>query len=156
MKEKTANEVILTPIYKNETYKYHQCSNCSKEIYLEEDMFIPFYFKEKIKYCPFCGKAVIRYGKPKYIENPNFEWLDKYKEIIEKTYRNIEYEVYCKNNKKEINELIDKVNFGIAYFGSSLSWDDNGNICKMVKEIAHRDPHYSYKNKLKKEFEIRK
>ena len=37
MKEKIADEVILTPMYKGEVYKYHECSNCKKEIYFEED-----------------------------------------------------------------------------------------------------------------------
>lgn len=27
---KTADEVILTPMYKGEVYKYHECSNCKK------------------------------------------------------------------------------------------------------------------------------
>ena len=31
MKEKTADEVILTPMYEGEVYKYHECSNCEKE-----------------------------------------------------------------------------------------------------------------------------
>ena len=31
MKEKTADEVILTPMYEGEVYKYHECSNCKKE-----------------------------------------------------------------------------------------------------------------------------
>lgn len=153
MSEETIDEVILTPIYKNEIYQYHQCSNCNKEIYLEEDIFIPFYFKEKIKYCPFCGKKIVRYDEPKYIENPKFDWLDKYAEIIDKAYRNMEYEVYCKNSKEEINELRDKANFGIKYFGSSLSWNDKSSVCKMLKEISGRNCHYSYKEKLKKEFE---
>ena len=45
---KTADEeVILTPIYKGEVYKYHECSNCKKEIYFEEDDFDAF--AEKLK-----------------------------------------------------------------------------------------------------------
>lgn len=48
MKEKTANDVILTPIYKGEVYKYHECSNCKKEIYFEENIFQPFHFEEEL------------------------------------------------------------------------------------------------------------
>ena len=48
MKEKIADEVILTPMYEGEVYKYHECSNCKKEIYFEEDIFQPFHFEENI------------------------------------------------------------------------------------------------------------
>lgn len=48
---KTAEEtVVLTPIYKGEIYKYHECSNCKKEIYFKEDIFQPFHFDENIKH----------------------------------------------------------------------------------------------------------
>lgn len=49
------NNVILTPVYKNTSYQYHECSNCKKEIYFEESILTPFHFEENIKYCPFCG-----------------------------------------------------------------------------------------------------
>lgn len=93
---KTVDEVILTPMYKGEVYKYHECSNRKKEIYFKEDIFQPFHFEENIKYCPFCGKEVIRYAKPKFIEEINWNWLDEYKNIVEKMYRELEYIIYCK------------------------------------------------------------
>ena len=46
---KTADEVILTPMYKGEVYKYHECSNCKKEIYIEEDIKNAEHFIKSIK-----------------------------------------------------------------------------------------------------------
>lgn len=118
VKEKTADEmVILTPMYEGEVYKYHECSNCKKEIYFEEDMFQPFHFEENIKYCPFCGKEIIRYAKPKFIEEINWDWLDEYQSIVEKMYRQLEYKIYCKLDKEQIYELEKKAERGIEYFG---------------------------------------
>ena len=47
--EKTVDDVILTPMYKGEVYKYHECSNCKKEIYIEEDIKNAEHFIKSIK-----------------------------------------------------------------------------------------------------------
>ena len=141
-------DVILTPIYKNMVYQYHLCSNCNNKMYFEEDLFVPLRFDEKINFCPYCGKEIIRYAEAKYIEEPNFDWMDKFKNILDYAYRKIEYEIFYKMNKEEQRDLIDKAEFGREYFGSSILWNDNKNVCEIVKEIAHRKPHYSYINKL--------
>lgn len=146
-------DVILTPIYSNMSYQYHECSNCKGKTYFKKDICVPFHFEENIKYCPFCGGKVIRYAKPKYVELPNWDWLEKFNKILDETNRRIEYEIFCKMNNEEIRELIDKADFGIEYFGSSLFWYDNTETCSIIKETALRKPHYSYINKLKKEFE---
>ena len=155
MKEKITDEmVILTPMYKGEVYKYHECSNCKKEIYFEEDMLQPFHFEENIKYCPFCGKKVIRYADPKFIEEISWNWLDEYKTIVEKMYRELEYKIYCKLNKEQIDELEEKVERGIEYFGQdrgSFPYS-NGIICEMIHQITRTKVHYTEKRKLEKEF----
>ena len=145
--------VILTPIYKGTIYKYHRCSNCEGKIYFEEDYCIPFHFEENIKYCPFCGKEVIRYAKPEYEEKPNWDWMDKFKKVLDEAEDKIMYELFCKMNREERNELIDKTNFGIEYFGSPIFWNDNTNLCRIVKQLAHRKPHYTEINKIKKKVE---
>ena len=101
-------DIVLTPIYKSTIYLYHECSNCKKEIYLEEDTFKPFYFKENIKFCPFCGRKVIRYAEPKYITEIDWSWIEEYNAIIEKAYRFLEYKIHCKMTGKQIKELKEK------------------------------------------------
>ena len=154
MKEKTADEVILTPMYEGEVYKYHECSNCKKEIYFEEDIFQPFHFEENIKYCPFCGKEVIRYAKPKFIEEINWNWLDEYESVVEKMYRELEYIIYCKLDKEQIDELEEKSARGMEYFGQDR-WSfpySNGTICDIIHQITRIKVHYTEKRKLEKEF----
>lgn len=151
----TADEtVILTPMYKGEVYKYHECSNCKKEIYFEEDIFQPFHFEENIKYCPFCGKEIVRYAEPQFIEEINWNWLDEYKSVVEKMYRELEYKIYCKLDKEQIDELEKKAERGIKYFGQDR-WSfpySNGTICDIIYEITRTKVHYTEKQKIEKEF----
>lgn len=146
-------DTILTPIYKDTIYQYHICSNCNKKLYFEEDIFVPLQFKEKIKFCPYCGKEIIRYAKPKYIKEPNFDWLEKYVEIVKNSCERIEYEIYCKNSKEEIRELIDKAEFGIEYFGDYGFLYDEKNVCRIIKQLGISKKHYTEINKLKRKFE---
>lgn len=154
MKEKTTDGVILTPMYKGEVYKYHECSNCKKEIYFEEEIFQPFHFEENIKYCPFCGKEVIRYAKPKFIEQINWDWLDEYRTVVKKMYKELKYKIYCNLDKGQIDELEKKAERGIEYFGLDR-WAfpySNGTICDIIRQITRNKVHYTEKRKLEKEF----
>lgn len=146
-------EAILTPIYKEICYKHHECSNCKGKIYFEEDICNPFHFQENIKYCPFCGNKVIRYAKPKYIELPDWSWLEEFRNTIDKTYRYLEYKIHCKMNREQRLELIDKAEFGESYFGKDFYPTGNGNVCNLIHHIARQKLHYSTINKLKAEFE---
>lgn len=146
-------DVVLIPIYKDTIYQYHLCSNCNKRIYLEENIFVPLRFDEKIKFCPYCGKEIIRYTEPRYIENPNFEWLEKYIEIMKNTYERIEYEIYCKNTEEQRKDLIDKAEFGIQYFTDYDLLYSEKNVCEIIRDIGIHKKHYTEKNKLRKKFE---
>lgn len=155
MKEKTDDEVaILIPMYKGERYKYHECSNCKKEIYLEEDIFQPFHFEENIKYCPFCGKEIIRYAEPQFIEEIKWDWLEEYQSVVEKMYRELQYKIYCKLDKEQKRELREKAKRGIEYFRKdTLPFPYNHRtICDIVYEITTSKVLYSEKQKLEKEF----
>lgn len=146
--------VILTPMYKGEVYKYHECSNCKKEIYFEEDIFQPFHFEENIKYCPFCGKEIVQYAEPQFIEEINWDWLDEYQSVVEKMYRQLEYKIYCKLDKEQIDELEKKAERGIEYFGQDR-WSfpySKGTICDIIYKITRNNVHYTAKRKLEKEF----
>ena len=140
--------VVLGPVYKNEFYQYHRCSECNGEINLEDK----YGFEKDYKYCPLCGGEIIRFGQPIYEEIPNFEWLDEYSEVIDKAYRNLEYIIHCKKSKEERDELIEKTEFGEKYFGTDWYPASNGNNCRMLNYIARHKLHYTTKQKLEKEF----
>ena len=140
--------VVLSPVFKNEFYQYHRCSECNGEINLEDK----YGFEKDYKYCPLCGGEIIRFGQPIYEEIPNFEWLDEYREIINKAYENLEYIIHCKKSEKEREELIEKTEFGEKYFGIDYYPNSNGNNCRLLNYIAREKLHYSTKDRLKKEF----
>lgn len=143
---------ILTPIYKDNIYQHHVCSNCNHEMYFEEDLFVPLRFNEKIKYCPYCGKEIIRYAEPKYIEKPDFKWLEKYIDIVKNTSERIEYEIYCKNTEEERKELIERAEFGIQYFTDYDLLYCQKHVCEIIKNLGSHKIHYSEKNKLREKF----
>lgn len=147
-------DTILIPIYKNMVYQYHLCSNCNKKVYLEENLFVPLRFNEKIKFCPYCGKEIIRYAEPKYIEEPNFEWLEKYVEIIKNTSERIEYEIYCKNTEDERKKLIEKAKFGIEYFADYNFLYCKKRVCEIITELGINKKHYTELNRLRKKLKI--
>jgi len=140
---------ILIPIYNQNNYKYHLCYNCNKKIYIKEDIWKPMYFKEKINYCPYCGSNIIRYAKPIFEEEPNFEWIEKFKKIFDSTEKLIKYELFCKMSEEERKEIIEKARFGIEYFGDGICWNCNTNMCHIVKEIAQQKLHYTEIRKIK-------
>ena len=149
-------DAILTPIYKGKTYKYHECSNCKKEIYFKEEIFEPFHFEEKIKFCPFCGRQVIRYAEPRFIEEIDWSWLDEYNAIIEKMYRELEYKIHCEMDKEQIKELEDNVEKGKEYFKDGESFPYSNNItCRILYGITRKKLHYTDKQKLEKEFKTK-
>lgn len=152
---KTGDEtVILTPIYNGEIYKYHECSNCKKEIYFEENMFKPFHFDESIKYCPFCGKEVIRYAQPRFIEKINWDWLEEYSSVIKRMWRELEYKIHCKLDKEQIEDIEEKAERGIEYFKRNKQAFpySNGIVCDIIHQITREQIHYTTKQKLEKEF----
>ena len=146
-------DIILTPIYKNTIYQYHKCSNCCGKSYFEEYVGTPFYFKEKIKYCPHCGGKVIRYANPQFEELPNWDWLQEYREVIDKAYRFLTYKIHCELNEEQRKNLREKAEFGKKYFGVDRYYPQaNGNICEMINSISLNHLHYTTKEKLMKEF----
>lgn len=141
---------IYNPVFTNTQYEYHECYECKKNINLMK------YGKVKqIKYCPFCGKEIVRYGTPIFKKLPTFKWLEKYNEILEYADKKLEYEIRCKLTDEQINELIEKCNFGMEYFGSPLFWNDKYNTCKIVKDICYRKIHYTRLKKIREKFEVK-
>lgn len=78
--------------------------------------------------------------------------MEEFNSIIDKAYRNLEYIIHCKKTEEERKKLIEKAEFGEKYFGKSYYPLDNGNVCNIINYIAKQKIHYSYKNKLEKEF----
>lgn len=66
----------------------------------------------------------------------------------------IEYIIYCKLDKEQIDELEEKSARGMEYFGQN-SWSfpySKGTICDIINRITRTKVHYTEKRKLEKEF----
>lgn len=69
-------------------------------------------------------------------------------------YKELEYKIYCKLDKEQIDELKEKSERGIEYFGRD-KWSfpySNGTICEIIHQITTTKLHYTEKRKLEKEF----
>lgn len=107
-------DVIFTPVYEETRYLYHECSECQYHIRMEPSVLTPIYFGESFKFCPNCGKPVIRFAKlPKFKEN-----FDRtiFKDLIEfdKEYDD-KLDYYCRIEltQAEFDELKKKCRFAV-------------------------------------------
>ena len=69
-------------------------------------------------------------------------------------YRELEYIIYCKLDKEQIDELEEKSARGMEYFGQDR-WSfpySKGTICDIIHQITRTKVHYTEKRKLEKEF----
>lgn len=123
------NDVIYTPVYKGERYLYHECSECDYQVKIEESVLAPLYFGERFKYCPNCGKPVVRFANlPKFKEEFNravFNELEK----IDKEY-NDKLDYYCRVvlSQEEFKELQTKCKFAVEL-------NKNGDIAVLSPAI---------------------
>ena len=72
------DDVIYTPVFKGNRYLYHECSDCRYQVRMQSDVLFSLYFGESFKFCPNCGKPVIRFANlPKFIEEFNYAIFNK-------------------------------------------------------------------------------
>lgn len=89
------SDVIYTPVYRNTTYLYHECSECEYHVRMEQSVLAPLYFGESFKFCPNCGKPVVRFANlPKFKEEFNTA-VFKDLEMIDDEYQD-KLDYYCR------------------------------------------------------------
>lgn len=114
--ENIENDVIFTPVYKGEKYKYHECSNCQYHVTMQESVLTPLYFGETLKFCPWCGKPIIRFSNiPNFIEEPNWTMF-QHIEQLDKIYSDL-LDYYCRVilSQKEFDILRNKCKFAVEF-----------------------------------------
>lgn len=102
------SDAIFTPIYRGTNYLYHECSECKYQVQIKPSVLSPLYFGESFKYCPNCGKPVVRFANlPKFKEEFNTavfkelekiddEYRDKLDYYCRVTLTREEFEILCK------------------------------------------------------------
>ena len=116
-------DVVYMPVYKGDRYLYHECSECNYHVIIQRSTFNPLYFGEKFKFCPNCGKPVIRFANlPKFIEEFNYAVFNEVDALYKQFKDNLDY--YCRVTltKEEFEEMIAKCQFAVALH-------ENGGAC---------------------------
>ena len=141
------NDVIFTPVYKSDRYLYHECSECEYQVKIQEDIFTPLYFGKQFKFCPNCGRPVVRFANiPKFVETFNYAIFNKIDSIYNQFKDNLDY--YCKVTltKEEFEEMVAKCKFAVEL-------SENGGAMvspavQMVAKMSLKNWHYSAIQKL--------
>ena len=109
------NAVIFTPVFFQTKYRHHICSECGLELKLDQSIWGGPYFpygKEKIRFCPGCGKPVIRFSDtPIYEEPVNFEPLRIFYEASKEYERKCQWLYHCAVSLEEQNEIDELLPF---------------------------------------------
>ena len=120
---KDFEEVVFTPVYKGDRYLYHECSECGYHVEIRESGFVPLDFGNRFKFCPNCGKPVIRFANlPKFIEEFNYAIFEKI-DALYKEYRD-KLDYYCRVTltPAELEEMVSKCKFAVELY-------NNGGSC---------------------------
>lgn len=141
------NEVIFIPVFKGDKYLYHECSECQYQVKIKADFFTSLYFGESFKFCPNCGKPVIRFANlPKFIEEFNYAIFNEIDAIYKRFVDELDY--YCRVTltTEEFEEMKNKCTFAVEIY-------ENGGPCvspavHMVQKMSSKKWHYSAIQKL--------
>lgn len=131
-----SDDVIFTPVYKGERYQYHECSNCQYHITMQESVWTPLYFGETFKFCPECGKPVVRFSNiPKFVEEPNWAMF-QYIQQLDQNYSDL-LDYYCRVilTQEEFDILRDKCKFAVEF-------KNNGGVSYVspgIEKVAKMD-----------------
>ena len=108
------NEVIFTPVFKGDRYLYHECSACEYQVRMKPDILSSLYFGESFKFCPNCGKPVIRFANlPKFIEEFNYAIFNEIEALYKQFKDNLDYYCMVTLTIEELEEMIAKCRFAV-------------------------------------------
>ena len=142
------SDVIFTPHFRGERYLHHVCSGCEYKVRIDNDVFNKLYFGETFKFCPNCGKPVIRFAKiPVFEEAINRALFSAAEKIHEDMENRINYYLYVDLTDTERKELLAKASFAINLeeAGGPLA----GDGARLIFEYGHRKLSHWDKKRLK-------
>lgn len=105
-------DVIFTPVFRETRYLHHVCSECGYKINVTQEWYggIHFHSSDGIKFCPHCGKPVVRFSDQAIFETPiDFEPMYIFYEAVEECERKIQWLYHCyisDNRREKIKKLL--------------------------------------------------
>ncbi len=142
------SDVIFTPHFRGERYLYHVCSGCNYQVQIDNDFYTKLYFGATFKFCPNCGKPVVRFTKIPVFEEEIKRGLFRVAEEIHKEFEDrLKYYLYIELDDDERRKLVDLAHFAIALEkeGGELA----GAGAKMIAEYGYSKLSHWDKKKLK-------
>lgn len=142
------SDVIFTPHFRGERYLHHVCSGCKYEVRISNDIFNKLSFGETFKFCPNCGKQVVRFAKlPVFEESVNRALFGTVEEIYEEMENRVKYFLHVELNDAERKELVDKAQFAISLeeAGGPMA----GAGARMIKKYGYTKLTHWDKKRLK-------
>lgn len=115
--ETNDNDVVFTPVYKGDRYLFHECSECEYHVEIRESTFVSLNFGNRFKFCPNCGKPVIRFANlPKFVEEFNYAIFEKIDALYDEYKDKLDY--YCRVTltPAELEEMISKCQFAVELY----------------------------------------
>lgn len=124
---------IMTPVFEGTRYLHHVCSECNGTLKFEQSCFgdvsfydIHFGECEHIKFCPLCGREVVRFSdKPIYVTPIDLTPLDVFAKLHLEYERKAKWLYHCyisdehREKIKALLPLIDKGEISV-YFQRAL------------------------------------
>lgn len=138
--------VIITPKYYGRRYDGHFCSGCGNSFIVDVDYYfhdITFANTDNMKFCPFCGKPIIRFAEPEFIEPIDFSLLEPLEDWFRAKTEELNYLLYCKHTEEQRDEIEALLSFRNC----------KGIIHKMIGEEIGYKLHYTTIRKLKSKYE---
>ena len=122
------DDVVFTPVF--------ECNECEYQVKMRAECLASLYFGERFKFCPNCGKPVIRFANlPKFVEEFNYAIFNEIDTLYEQFKDNLDY--YCRVTltKEELEEMIVKCQFAVEL-------QENGGACvtPAVRMVAKMHP----------------
>lgn len=124
------DDVIYTPVYRGTRYLHHECSECKYHVKMQESVLAPLYFGDSFKFCPECGRPVVRFANiPKFEEEFNRAIFFRLEELDKEHKDKLDY--YCRVvlHKDEFDFLIKQCKFAVAL-------QENGGIADLSPSIV--------------------
>jgi hypothetical protein len=143
-------DVIFTPKFRGTVYLCHVCSECGYELKVAQSFWGGPYFEstDGIKYCPSCGKPVVRFSeKATFVVAIDFDPLRAFHEARTEYEEKCEWLYHCKMSAEEQRHVLELISFADDY---DVKWIVEAS--KAVRKAAASRLSWQGRAKLEKKF----
>lgn len=149
--ERENTNAIFTPVFDGTNYKHHQCSECGAKLNFEQTPWggVSFYGCENIRFCPNCGKPIVRFSKQPIFEQ-QIDWspLDSFIDLRLEYEEKVKWYFFCKLTDAE-RIAVRKI-IGLR----ESAWGIKKTVIDNIQEADRYMPSWQTIRKLERRFEF--